>query len=45
MISHKLNSLKLYNVYYLENGKIKDMDILNNLEEKYPELHGVKNNN
>ena len=46
MISHKLNSLKICdNVYYLENGKIKDMDILNNLEEKYPELHGVKNNN
>ena len=44
MISHKLNTLKICdNVYYLESGKIKDMDTLNNLKEKYPELYGVKN--
>ena len=39
MISHKLSTLQICKeVYYLKNGKIQDIDTINNLKVKYPEI-------
>ena len=44
IIAHRLNTLKFCDtVFYLEKGKLKDNDNIENLVNKYPDLSKEKN--